>query len=367
MNGRDRILKEALDIYKKHNYDGIVLLPTGTGKGRLMVEIAKILKPKSILYLSNSTALRDKMFIDELHKWDGAYLLHVMDRQCYQTTYKWKDKHYDLVLADEFDAALTEKYIQVFKNNTFKHRVLVSATLDDDKRIKAKKIAPIIYEKKTVELIEDKVLNNIKFFFINYDLSNAENTEYLLFNDRFKKLLNAPQTKATKFQLEKVQIQRKQFLSSLTTSKNVTKWVIDKLKHKNEKILIFCGLSSQADKVCQNSFHSNNDNEQALIDFSANKIKELSVVDKITRGVNISDVRNIIFESTGRSKTKITQRIGRGLRLDVNETLNVFFLVPYFKHPFYGRKATIVEDWILTSTKDMDLKNAKTINYNDGK
>ena len=60
------------------------------------------------------------MFIDELHKWDAAYLLHVMDRQCYQTTYKWKDKHYDLVLADEFDAALTEKYIQVFKNNTFK-------------------------------------------------------------------------------------------------------------------------------------------------------------------------------------------------------------------------------------------------------
>lgn len=367
MNGRDKILKEALDAYQKNKYNGVVLLPTGTGKGRLMVELAKILKPESILYLSNSTQLRDKMFIDELHKWDGAHLLKIMDRECYQTVYKWRNRKYDLVLADEFDAALTDKYSEVFKYNTFKYKVLVSATLDDDKRIKAKRIAPIIYEKKTEELIDEQVLNKIQFYFINYDLSGAENKGYLEYNERFKTLLNKPQNGLTKQQLERVQIQRKQFLSSLKSSAEVTKWLVDKLMPKQQKILIFCGLSEQADKVCKNSYHSNNDNEQALIDFQTGKEKIISVVDKITRGVNIQDVRNIIFESTGRSKTKITQRIGRGLRLRADETLNVFFLVPYFKHPFYGKKATVVQDWILASTKDMNIANAKSINYTQNK
>lgn len=363
MNGREKILKEVLNAYKKNNYIGVVLLPTGTGKGRIMIETAKIIRPKSILYLSNSTELRDKMFIDELHKWDAKYLLNIMDRECYQTVYKWRNRSYDLVLADEFDAALTDKYSDVFKYNDFKYKVLVSATLDDDKRVKAKKIAPIIYEKKTDELINEEVLNKIQFYFVNYDLTLSENASYLEYNDRFKTLLNKPQDALTKKQLERVQISRKQFLSGLKSSVEVTKWLVDKLKTRNEKILIFCGLSDQADKVCRNSYHSNNENAQALDDFQTGVVKELSVVDKITRGVNIQDVRNIIFESTGRSKTKITQRIGRGLRLQAHETLKVFFLVPHFKHPFYGKKATVVQDWILASTKDMDIQNAKMINY----
>lgn len=363
MTGRDKLLAEALIAAKKHSYNGVLLIPTGGGKGRLMIEIAKELKPKSILYLCNSQELRDKMFIDELHKWDAAYLLPIIDLQCYQTTYKWKDKHYDLVLADEFDASLTPNYVKVFFNNTFKHKILVSATLDDDKKRKAKTIAPIIFEKKTKELINEKVLNNVRYYFIKYDLTPNENEIYSDFNRRFKKLLNQHMDKNVKFELEKLQIARKQFLSKLHSSLTVTRWLIDSLIRKNEKILVFCGLSEQADKICDNSYHSNNDNKEALEDFHTGKKKILSVVDKVTRGVNISDVKNIIFESTGRSKTKITQKIGRGMRLEINDTLNVFFLVPYFKHHLLGRKATIVEQWILDSTKDMDLTKAQSITY----
>ena len=363
MTGRDKLLAEALTAAEKNHYNGVFLIPTGGGKGKLMIEIAKRLKPKSILYLCNSQELRDKMFIDELNKWDAQHLLHVMDLQCYQTTYKWSGKHYDLVLADEFDAALTPEYVKVFDNNTFNHKVLVSATLDDDKKRKARKIAPIIFEKKSKELIRDKILNNVQYYFIKYDLSHEENDMYLHYNKQFKKLLDQYLDKPTKFKLEKLQIQRKQFLSNLKSSAEVTKWLVNSLAKKDEKILIFCGLSEQADRVCNNSYHSNNDNKQALEDFHTGKKKILSVVDKVTRGVNISDVKNIILESTGRSKTKITQKIGRGMRLEINDTLSVFFLVPYFNHPFHGKKPTIVEQWILDSTKDMDLSKAQSIVY----
>jgi len=364
LTGKDKILNEGLIACKKHNYNCVVILPTGSGKGRLMIEIAKLLKPKSILYLCNTQLLRDKMFIDELHKWDAAYLLPIIDRQCYQTAFKYKDKHYDLVLADEFDAALTTEYIKVFQNNTFTYKILVSATLDDDKKYKARKIAPIAYERHQKELIQENVLNNIQFHFVNFDLNDRETHQYLEYNKRFQVLLNREQTAHTRFELERLQIQRKQFLSSLATSRTVTRWLLSVLDKKfNEKVLVFCGLSEQADAVCKHSYHSINDNNAALQAFERGEIKQLSVVDKLTRGVNISDIRHIIMESTGKSKTKITQKIGRGLRLLAHEVLNVFFLIPHFKHPIHGKKPTIVKDWIDQSTKEMDLTKCITINY----
>lgn len=363
MTGKDKLLESGLAAFKKHDYNGIALIPTGAGKGKLMIECTKILNPPSILYLCDRTILRDKMFVDELHKWDASYLLPRIERVCYQTAYKWEGRHFPIVLGDEFDAALTPKYMQIFSNNTFDKKILVSATLDDEKRRLAKKIAPIIFEVKPQDLIRDKVLNNVQFYFINYDLSPAENYKYLEYNKEFKVLLSQYQDERIKVRLEKLQIQRKHFLSSLPTSVAVTKWLMRNLEKRNEKILVFCGLSEQADAIHENSYHSINDNELALRRFETGESKELIVVDKITRGVNIAEVRNIIMESIGRSKTKMTQRIGRGMRLDVNDTLNVFFLVPHFTHPFFGRKPTIVQQWVLDSTKDMDLSQAKTIIY----
>ena len=100
-----------------------------------------------------------------------------------------------------------------------------------------------------------------------------------------------------------------------------------------------------------------------MVDFENGKILEIALVDKINRGKNIAGVKNIVYESTSSGKTKAVQRTGRGLRLDVNDTLNVFYLIPHFRHPFYGKRATVVKDWVNSSTKDMDLTKAKTINY----
>ena len=344
MEGRDKILKDALNSLRKHNYNGVLLIATGAGKTRIMVEAIKELKPKSILYLSDRRELRDKTFIHELHKWDASYLIPIIDMECYQTAYKWKDKKYDIVLADEFDAGLTDKYINVFNNNSFTYKILVSATLSEEKRYKARKIAPIIYEKNQKELIESKVLNKIKFIFIKYDLEGEENKKYLRYNDMFSNLLSSPQTNRTKKSLEMLKLERKHFLSGLKSSVKVTRWIVDNLSSKNEKVLIFCGLSTQADKVSPNSYHSTNNNIEALRKFEDGSIKELSVVGKITRGVNITDVKHIIHNTVSSSKIEMVQKIGRGLRLKQDETLNVFFIVPYYTHPKYGRKPTIIQN-----------------------
>lgn len=363
MTGRDKILEEALAAGRKSNWNGVYLIGTGAGKGKIMIEAAKEINPKNILYLCNTTLLRDKMFIDEIHKWDAKYLLPRMEMYCYQTACKFENKSYDLLLADEFDAALTPKYIKAITNNNFNKKILVSATLDDVKRKQAAKIAPIIYERKAKELIEDGVLNKVDYYFVNYNLTATENYQYLDYNKQFKTLLNEVQTAHTKHKLEMLQIQRKHFMSSLNSSADVTKWIIKNLEPRDEKILVFCGLTEQADKISKNVYHSNSTDQDLLNKFDKGEIKTAVVINKVDRGVNIDSIKHIVHESIGSSKTKLTQRIGRGMRLEVDDTLNVFFLIPYFNHPLHGRKPTIVQQWVTSSTSDMDLTNAKTINY----
>jgi hypothetical protein len=115
--------------------------------------------------------------------------------------------------------------------------------------------------------------------------------------------------------------------------------------------------------VSKNAYHSLNGEDHLLDDFHTGKIKLLAVVDKVNRAVNINQIRHIIHESVGSSKTKLTQRTGRGQRLDVDEVLSVYFLVPHFISMWGERKPTIVLQWILDAAEDMDLTKCKTINY----
>ena len=176
-------------------------------------------------------------------------------------------------------------------------------------------------------------------------------------------MLNSVKTADVNRKLEMLQIKRKHFMSSLKSSAEVTKWVVKNIDKNNEKILIFCGLSEQADKVSENSYHSNNDNTEALEKFDAGVINKIAVCNKVDRGLNLNGVKHIVHEGISKSKTRLTQRNGRGMRLEVNDTLNVYFLIPYFKHPFHGKKATIVQQWVMDSTVDMDLSKAKVIKY----
>jgi superfamily II DNA or RNA helicase len=363
---KDKIQKEAIDELRNNNFNGLVILPTGTGKGKIMVDSCLELGSKSILYLCNTTALRDTMFKDELRKWNASHLIDCVDYMCYQSACKLKNVNYDILLADEFDAALTPQYIKAITNNIFKYKILISATLEDDKKRKALKIAPIVYEKKIRDVIEAKALNKQKFYFVNYNLTEPENKRYLEFNNSFIKLLNQPRNKAVSIQLDNLKIYRKQFLSKLSSSVEVTKWLIKNLDKPTNKILIFTGLSDQADRICPPySFHSKNDTEglKWFNAFNNGTINKLAVVNKVDRGLNINGINNIIYNTTDSSKTKLVQRGGRGMRLEVDQYLNMYFLIPFYKTQKGERKPTIVQSWVIKGTADFDVTKATNINY----
>lgn len=365
MDNRDIILKECLEEVRKKHYNGILLLPTGSGKGRIMIEIAKTLKPKTILYLCDNTDLRDNMFKKELIKWGAEDFINITTFSCYQSAYKWNDCYYDLVLCDEFDAALTQEYSRVFEIVKYTNRICVSATLDSEKRKFAENIDSVVYEKTLQEFIDRGILNKVDYYVVNYDLTPKENIQYLGYNKQFHYILNDTSgSEKVKSKLNYLKISRKQFLSSTTNGAKAARWIADSVKEKDGNVLIFCGLSKQADKISPYSYHSNStNNKEILTSFNNGEIKEMAVVEKITRGVNLSNVKYIIHETVGTSKTKLIQKTGRGMRLESWDTLKVFFLCPYYRHPFKGRVPTVVGKWIDDITSDLNMSNVKYVNF----
>ena len=191
-------------------------------------------------------------------------------------------------------------------------------------------------------------------------LNKDENRKYLNFNRRFASLLNSSYTNLK--ELEFLQISRKHFLSNLDSSLNVCRKLMKHLYDKDEenKILVFCGLSEQADRVSKYSYHSNTTDKFFNL-FDKGEIRILSVVSKADRGLNINGVNVIILESPTKSSTKFMQRTGRGRRLHVNDELDVYLLVPYYKDMYGKIKPTVVYQWIYSAAAK--LKNFKPVTF----
>lgn len=354
LSNKDKMQDEAFAALKKAKFNGTIQMPTGSGKAKVLVEVLKHLRPKKCWYLCDSKVNRDETFRNEIIKWGGEDLLDRVEFYCYQTAYRFIDNRVDLVLADEADF-IGKAYANVFYNNQFKHVVLATATIADDKIKMIEKIAPIVYKKELGDIEGKGIVNETDYYIVKYMLTKEENFRYLRFNAEFARLLNAK--KPNKFEIEKLQIQRNLFLNKLGSSLIVCKNLVKELyKDEKRKILIFTGVATKADAVSKYSYHSKADNDENFSAFERGDIRILSVVGKIDRGANINGVNTVIFEAPFKSKTKQQQKSGRGRRLSLTEKLEVYFLVPYFKDVYGNVKPTIVDKWVTESVGDIDFK-----------
>lgn len=371
-----KIQIEALEALEQNKYNGVFILPTGSGKSWVLIEALKRLVEKydykNIWYLCNSTDLRDRDFPKELEEWGAGHLKDRITFMCYQTAYKLENQEVDVVLADEFDYSLTPEYSKVYLNNKFRYRILTTAFIDKEKMPYLERLGVFVVYSKGLQQVEDaEVLNKSQYYFVNFLMTDAESKEYLQLSNRVHQLwgeVKNPLTPTHKlkylnYRLELATRARKHFLNALQSSIKMTRRLIGEIYNadKNCKVLTFCELTKQADAICKYSYHGDSDPTN-LDKFRNDEIQVLTVCGKINRGVNIRGINNIIFESCNQSKTQLTQRLGRGKRLGVDEILNVYFMIPCYQEN--GKvKFTKVKDWVLNAAAKLDLSNAKTYRF----
>lgn len=358
---KEQIQNEAFEALKKNNFKGFVHIPTGVGKGKLLMDVLNFIKPDSGIYLVDSELNRDFTFKNDLKKWGYEKYIPTLEYYCYQSAHKLKGEHYNLALCDEADFSLSKEYSKFYKNNTFDYLVLCSGSLEESKKQLLKKLGiPIVYSLSIEEAEDRGAINSTKHYFVNYKLNSEENKKYLAYNDQFVTLLN--KEKLNPFQLNMLKIKRKQFLSKLDSSYKVANALLKDIKNSDftAKTIIFTGLSEQADKF-KYSYHSKNEKNENLEKLHKGEIDHLAVVEKITRGQNIDGINNIIHESPSSSLTKLQQKTGRGRRLHKDDHLHCYYLIPYYKTRKGETKPTIVQSWVTNNSQDLNIK--KVINY----
>jgi superfamily II DNA or RNA helicase len=376
LEARIKNQEECKEAVRAADYKASFLSTVGSGKGKIFIDLALELfnsgKIKNVLYLCDNTRLRDTDdgFPGELNKWGTPEFNKVVTLECYQTVYKWVDKKFDLVIGDEVDYAITPSYSKFFLNNKWDYILLASGTLTPEKRKVLITIAPIVFQLTMSDAEDLGVVNKTEYFVYNFKMTDSESRVYESLTRKISTLMSIEvgfDDPDMTFWLRK----RKLFLNSLESSylncRKLMQYIYN--QNHNNRVVIFCELTEQANKVCKYSFHGGNEDEDNLTKFQEGKINALSVVAKIQRGINLKNTNVGIFESMSGSTTRFEQKGGRFKRLHVDSMAQIIFMIPWAKRTskdINGNmnvtwKETVVKGWVERATRNIPNLQLKTM------
>jgi len=395
---------EALNAWHKRGCRGTLQLCTGAGKTYAALRAIKWVfgfKPDAkVLIICPTEIIRDDTFPKEFKKWKMTALLKKVEIACIQTVYKYKDEHYDLIVADEFHNYIPEKddyksrlyeYHKFFERNSFDKILGLSAWIPDKKKMVVRKIAPVCFTLTTDEGVRKGIISPYIEFNIPVTLNEEEKSAYArvqmtYFNlerqlGGFKAFDNASylmktigaiavkdrtekqsRDYQTAIQFYKTMHKRKTLLYNVASKEDAVKELIDKLKI--EKSVIFSQSTLFADKVCFGRddiipYHSKvKDRVKVMKRFNdkRTKINHLSTCMAVNEGMDLPKLPVIIIAARTSGAKNHIQRRGRCLRFEEGKVSYVFNL--YLKD-------TQDEKWLMKSQSTTDPDNIISVNSVD--
>ena len=227
-----------------------------------------------------------------------------------------------------------------------------------EKYLMCNHFCPKVYEYNVDEAVEDKILNDYRIYVHQLKLDpratieakNNGNTWYTseikTYNYWTNRLHNARPGKEEAF----LRIQRMRVMQKFPYKETYAKQLFES---QTDKTIIFANTQAQADRLCEHSVHSKNkQSDQNLIDFKSGDILKLSAVEQLSEGVSIPQLKNgIIMHSYGNNR-KASQKIGRLLRLNPDDTAHIHILC-------YAD--SVDKNWVESSIEHLDQSKIKWI------
>jgi len=400
---RAPIIAKAKELGFIHH---MIIASTGIGKSKiamdLIQELKGILKFEKILILVDNTKLRDSNWKDDFEKWGMKDVYNsIVEMNTYQTVYKWnKPLTNYLIIADEVDFAFTSinGYGKLFK--TYKNCNILGMTgyVAEEKRVFMAKHLPCLIEYTQEQAQKDGLLNSTPITFIKYDLGRnkdilvkhpggqfyqSENGSYNYCEKQLKAIvIKLSKAREAGFPDDIKKLEHKLKMQGMFRAMVIYKsnasaeWAKKLVKYimkldKVSKTVIFSKRTDQADKITTHTYHGKNKavvNEATFEAFNSGKIRQMALVDKINRGVNMVDLNYAIFETFDSSDTKLRQKLGRMMRLDPDDLANLFIFLPYYmketkKGVFEQAPTVAASKWVNNMLQGWDISQAKTWDY----
>ena len=357
---REESYKKVRDNYKAGN-SGIYVLPVRYGKTRLGIDISKINKAKSILWVTPSAKLANIDIHNEFIKWKSRSLLKNLVTSTYASLHKVIGS-FDLIILDEIQF-ITENNSKNLLNGKLSYKTIVGLTgtlPEHEEKIEIyKKLNLNILEDITIDdavdndIIADYTINVIE---CNMDSSNrniiagpkakpfktTEAAQYDYLTKAVNKMMYS--NRDMKFAI----LKRMRAIYNSPTKLNLAKYLVNNLKGRK---LIFSGGIEQADSLSTYTYHSKTD-DKYLEEFLNGNIDTLSCVNAGGTGFTYTNVNHFIIVQANSNKSgEVTQKIGRALLKQKNYKAEVWVLCLL---------NTQDEKWVTNALKSFD---ATKINY----
>lgn len=352
---RDQIQHQALKEALQFKRSGLQLA-TGAGKTKIGLDYISVLPDHLKVLVAAPKVDIFKSWTADAVKFEVEELLERITFTTYLSLNKHNPEEYDILILDEAHSlkATALPFLYNYKGRILGLTGTPPKYLTSEKGQLMMEYYPIKYVFKTDKAVENQILNDYHIFVHYLDLNKnktiqtkqgwitSERAQY----DWITREVDNSNPRNLMFKT----IQRINFLKQFDTKEHYAKKLISQIDSK-EKVLIFANTIDQAERLCNDSHHSKNKNSR-LEAFKMGEITKLSCVEQLSEGINIPNLKNIIMlHSYSGSSPKASQKIGRALRLSVDETAVVHMLC---------YRNTVDEKWVTDNLKNF---NSEKITY----
>ena len=366
---RNDIQAEALDLLKALPANSRIGLGISMGVGKTKICL------DYIEYLSNTKLIPIKVLVVapkvSIHKsWKEEIIKHGYEdfrAELHYSTYlslpKRPVNNYDLIILDE-----CHNLLHKHDNALSKYKGIVVGVTGTPPKIASSekgemvaKHCPIKFTYMVDDAVSDGILNDYIIYVHMLDLDNRKNyfkktktggyytSEYEDYMYWCRSIDSANGQK----ELQMKCILRMKSLMSYPSKEVYAK---ELLNYINDKVILFANTKDQASRLCSYSYFSGNRSSESNLDkFKSGDIFKLACVLQLNEGVNIPNLKQgIIMHSYGNER-KSSQRLGRLLRLNPDETGKIHILC---------YRNTVDETWVKSALEDYDTSKVMWVSKN---
>lgn len=319
MGLRDDRQQEFANIWINSGKHGILNLCPRFGKIFTTINIIEKLKPKSILIAYPDNKIKDSWKEDFGKRgYDDSNVTYTT----HLSLKKYTENMYDLVVLDEIHL-LSEAQIEAARELleininvlglTGTMTSFTEQTLDDELDLPVVAVYPI------EKAIEEGVIVDYEITVIRVPLDNKRKQNYKGKVRTEKQQFDAygyvidsleRQGKATMF----LRLARMRIIQNSVSKMEKTREILK--KHKDDRVLVFCGVTKIADQLGIPSYHSKKEEKSIFDNFVSGKGKHLAVVKIGNTGVTYKPLNRVIINYFDSNGENLAQKINRCMAME---------------------------------------------------
>lgn len=322
MTLRNQRQNEFADKWIREGENGILNLFVRFGKIRTSINIFKKINASNILISYPDNKIKQS-WIDEFKELEFDYSEVTFTN--HRSLNKYIEDIFDIVVLDEVHT-LSDVQIKIVKEMKLANPKILglTGTLSKwtERTLKYELGLKPIVKYEVDQAIEEGVVSDYEIFIIEVPMDNTVIQNF----GKSKKSTESKRLSSLKWVCDKLEQEEKNnffmklkimdiFQNSLAKKRKVQSLL---MKHKTERVLVFCGSKRFSEDLGIPYHHSSSNNAPEFVDFASGKGNHMAVIRIGSSGVTFKPLNLVIINAIDSNPENMTQKIGRCLAIENN-------------------------------------------------